>query len=213
MHTLESISREISDLVQSHYYSEDFELISSIRAYYGKLSTEDRALMAEAVWNRVTHDGSIVDYLLCSVVPVPAAVPILTQRLDRESESNQVTRTLIMALRTYRSDDAYTAVERFIDSDQEMETLQALAEIDFVRTLPVMARLMRKDHFHAIVLHILYDRMKVVGIDGLINELQRSSVTASSSFRDLLEKSLRSKKEPYNPFSDPEVLRIISSMG
>ena len=209
----DTIASDINAIVQSHYYSEDFELVSSIRAYADRLSRDESDILEQVVLQRLMHDGSIVDVLLCSVIKVPSAVPILARRLQEEDTSNQITRTLISALRTYSNDEAYTAVERFIDSDQEMETLQALAQIDFVRTLPVMARLMQKDHYQGVVLHIVYDRMKTVGMDQLIGELTSSTVTTSANFRESLAKSLKSKKEPYNPFSEPEIMRIISHVS
>ncbi|HMO50167.1 MAG TPA: hypothetical protein PKE26_05550 [Kiritimatiellia bacterium] len=213
MKTREQLESDVVQLVQSHYYSEDFELLSAFQAYVHGLSESEKNDVAGIAFSRLIHEGSMVDILLCSVVNVPSAAPVLAEKLNREPHSNQVTRALIAALKTYATDDAYTAVERFLDSDQELETLQALACIDFVRTLPYLVRLIRKEHVHGIALHILHDRSKAVGLDRLVEELRLSSATQSAGFRENLAKTLRSKKDPYNPFSEAEILRILHAIG
>jgi hypothetical protein len=213
MKNKQQISTELADLVQSHYYSEDFELISSVQAYQATLSGDEAALLTDVVYRRLLDEGSIVDILLCGVARVPSAVPVLAEKLNRADISNQMTRALIVALQTYASDEAYTAVERFLDSDQEMETLQALARIDFVRTLPYTVRLMRKEHYHPIVLHMFYDRMKKVGLNALIADLKQSSTTQSDAFRESLLKTIHSKPNDYNPFSEEEIQALVKNLG
>ncbi|HMP89352.1 MAG TPA: hypothetical protein PJ991_04075 [Kiritimatiellia bacterium] len=212
MKSTEQIAQELNKLIEAHYYSEDFELLSSIRAFADSMCEGDKDTLAGIVMKRLMDEGSIVDILLCSVLSIPSAVSILAGRLSNENVPNQITRALISALRKYKNDTAYTAVERFVDSEQEMEALQALAEIDFVRTLPLMSRLMQKEHYHGIVLHILHLRMKEVGIDQLIRDITLTSISTSTSFKDSLVKSLNSKKEPYNPFRESEILRIIKAV-
>jgi len=199
------IQSDLDRIVQAHYYSEDFELISSFRAYESERADEEKDLLAEVVFERLCSEGSLVDILFCSIIDVPSAVPVLAEKLSREPQVNQVTRSLIQALKRYASDDAYTAVERFLDSDQEMDALQALASIDFARTLPHMARLMKKDHYHGVVLQMLRDRMKRVGLEPLVEELKKSSATRSASFRECLRKALASKSADFNPLDPGQI--------
>jgi hypothetical protein len=209
MKSASEITHEIEHLVLAHYYSEDFELVSSMRAYVDCLQPGEREFARQVVLKRLLDEGSMVDILLCSVIDIPSAVPVLAAKLEREPVSNQVTRSLISALRTYHTADAYTAVERFVDSDQEMEAIEALAEIDFRRTIPLLVRSMKKQHFHGPIMHILSRQAKIDGLDGLITALRDSSATRSSRFREDLQILLKSKNEPYNPFTESDIQLIL----
>jgi hypothetical protein len=208
MKTLEQIRSEVSDIIQRNYYSEDFELISSFQIFIGALSSEEKNLLADVVFERLLAEGSIVDIMLCGLVDVPSAAPVLAEKLSRESDTNQVTRSIISALQHYPGDDGYVAVERFLDSDQELEALSALARIDFVRTLPAIVRRMSKEYMHGNLLHLLHERSKTIGIDALIIELTMSSATKSTGFRENLPKVLASKAKGYNPFNEEELATI-----
>jgi len=212
MRSLSQVADELNNIIHAHYYSEDFELISSIKAFYDSLAPVEKSYLEQTVLSRLTSEGSIVDILLCSVVRVPSAAPVLASRLNREEVSNQMTRTLIAALKTYRSDEAYTAVERFMDSDQELETLQALAAIDFRRAIPRIVLALKKESAHGVILHIFHERMKTAGLSVLVDDLCHSSATRTASFKSMLVQSLHSKKDPYNPFSENDIQHIIRSV-
>lgn len=212
MKSAPEITQEIEQIIQSHYYSEDFELVSSLRAYIDGLAAGEREHVRTLALKRVMGEGSMVDILLCTVIDVPSAVPVLAAKLEREPVSNQVTRTLIAALRNYRTADAYHAVERFVDSDQEMEAIEALADIDFRRTIPLLVRLMRKEHYHGNLLHVFHRHARRLGIPALMNELRESSATRSGRFKDDLRMVLASKKDPYNPFTDEEIRLMLHSI-
>lgn len=212
MKTRETIAADLETLVQGHYYSEDFELLSSFRAYASGLADGEKEILTRVAFERLAGEGSMVNILLCSVVQVPEAVPVLAERLSREPNSNQVTRCLIAALSTYRSDEAYTAVERFLDSDQELEAVQALARIDFVRALPRIVRLMPREHARGMLLHLFHARMKEAGLDRLIGDLRQSSATRSADFRDNMAATLRCKQGGYNPFSEQDIAAMLAGM-
>lgn len=203
------ITIDIENIVHAHYYSEDFELVSSLRAYVDSLLPGERENARQVVLKRLLDEGSMVDILLCSVIDVPSAVPVLAGKLDREPVSNQVTRSLITALRMYQTADAYNAVERFVDSDQEMEAIDALADIDFRRTIPLLVRTMKKEHFHGNILHMLHRQAKRGGLDGLIGALRDSSAIRTARFKNDLQQLLASKKEPYNPFTETDIRHIL----
>jgi hypothetical protein len=205
MATKDEMNEAIERLVRAHYYDEDFQLLSSFQAYASGLSGGEHDDLAELAFERLVRDGSLVDIILCSVVDVPSAVPVLAEKLSRETQTNQITRTLIAVLGRYATDDAYVAIEPFLDSDQEMEALQALARIDFVRTLPSIVRRMKKDHYAGAVLQMLHERIKKAGLPKLIDDLRSSSATQSAGFSGLLEKTLRAKDAAYNPLSAAEI--------
>lgn len=213
MRTRDAIAAELEDIIQRHYYSEDFELVSSVRAFNDQLHPQERSYLEQIVLGRLTGEGSIVDILLCSVVRVPSAVPVLASRLDREHVPNQITRALIGALKTYSSATAYASVERFLDSDQELETLDALASIDFRATLPRLVRAMKNKPRQGIVLHILHARAKNAGMGALVADLCALNDVRKRDFAALLSETLRSKNDPYNPFSASDIHRIISHVS
>lgn len=208
MKSREQIRSEVEAIIQRNYYSEDFELISSFQVFIGALSGEERDVLADVIFERLLAEGSIIDIMLCGLVSVPSAPPVLAEKLSRETDTNQVTRSLISALQNYNGDDAYVAVERFLDSDQELEALRALARIDFTRTLPAIARRMSKDYMHGNLLHLFHERSKTIGLDAMIIELTTSSATKSAAFRENLPKVLASKGRGYNPFNEEELATI-----
>jgi hypothetical protein len=208
--TSTDITDDLDRLVQAHYYSEDFELIASLIAYRDGLAPDERIRLGEVALQRLMQQGTLVDILLCAVVQAPSAAPVLAGMLNREPVSNQITRALIVALRVYETDDAYTAVERFLDSDQELDALPALMDIDFRRTLPLVARMMKKAHVREMLVHHFHGRVKRVGLEGLVADFSQSSATRSPAFHDLLEKTLHSKPAPYNPFTPEQIMRILS---
>jgi len=213
MKTLTEIENEIEKLVNDHYYSEDFELVSSMRAYYDVRPADEQSLIEQVVMTRLCRDGSVVDFIWCSIVPIPAAVPILVEKLNRESYSSQLSRTLIVALSRYSSEDGYRAVERFLDSDQEMETLEALAQIDFRRSLPAMARIMNKEHSRRIIVHMLHRHMKKCGMEKLVDDIRQSTAMRDRAFLENIRKTLRSKEGAYNPFSESDIQHILTAVG
>lgn len=213
MKTPDQIATDLDGIIQRHYYSEDFELSSSLRAYIDGLDARELNLYEQVALGRLMRDGSMVDIMLCTAVRIPSACPILAEKLNREPMSNQLTRVLITALQRYDSDEAYRAVERFLDSDQEAEALQALASIDFCRTIPMLSRLLAKEHLHGVILHIVFERFRAVGMETLIRELQASSATRSPAFHRSFESALTSKKDPYNPFSPGQIRHMIESLN
>lgn len=208
MKTQEHIARELDELIQDHYYREDFELVASVRAYQEGLGPAERETLRAVVLRRLLDEGSMVDIILCAVVEVPSAAPVLALKLDRESVPSQLTRALITALQGYHGEEVFRAVERFVDSDQEGEALAALARIDFVRALPYLARALECDHHLGPILHILHARSRKVGVAALVLELQSGAARLPAGFRAGLRRALAAKQDDYNPFSGQELNRL-----
>ncbi len=212
MKTSPELSDTLNALIQSHYYSEDFELLSALQAFVAGLDDQEQSLLAGLAFQRITADCSLVDIMLCGVVNVEAAAPVLADKLNRASAADQVTRALIAALQHYPTDEAYRAVERFLDSDQELEALQALARMDFARTLSALVRVMRKEHARTVILHILYGRVKTAGLDALIRDIAQSTATRSETFREDLLKTLHAKSAGFNPFDADQLRQLTEAL-
>lgn len=202
------MSVALSALVQSHYYSEDFELLSAVRAFAEALPPGEADELKAVILSRMAAEGSMVDILLCSVVDVPGAVPLLADRLDRETAPSQLTRALISALQRYPCDAAFRAVERFVDSDQEGEALAAIARIDFLRAVPYIVRSLDREYLHGPILHMLHERRKRVGLPALAVELAAVPSADLAALRRRLVKALDSKAAAFNPFPESERQRL-----
>lgn len=206
------IAAELDALIARHYYSEDFELLSALRAYRDGLAPAEQDTLCAVVLQRLFRDGSIVDVMLCSVVHVPSAASVLAAKLDREQQPSQLTRALLDALQHYHGDDVFAAVERFVDSDQEGEALQALARIDFARSAPHLVRALQKDHLLDRCLHIFHARMKRVGRAALSVEL-RSLALRTPAIAGRLARALQAKRPPFNPLSDDDLAFLLEALS
>jgi len=214
MKSREQIAGELARLEAANYYSEDFEWLSAVRAYRDGLSHEELAELRSVVLQRLLAEGSMTDILLCSLVEAPSAAPVPAAKLDRESVPSQLTRALITALQGYRGDDVFRAVARFVDSDQENEALRALARIDFARALPFIARALQKKHQRDLVLHILHDRAKQVGVASLLMELRAFSAGWNDpGLPALIRLALAGKAEPYNPFTPDALKQLMDGLA
>lgn len=61
MKTLDQIRDDLRELETTHYYSEDFEWLSAVRAYRSALSNEETSLFRDVVYSRLLLDGSMTD--------------------------------------------------------------------------------------------------------------------------------------------------------
>ena len=136
----------------------------------------------------------------------------LILKLNAETLVSERTREIIKALRQHRNDETYRAIERFLDSDQEMDALSALADIDFPRTLPHLARFLRVGHHNAACLNILHEQKKKLGLAALVSALKNYPAYNHHEFSYRVEKMFRSKKGLENPFREEEMRAILNEM-
>lgn len=209
----DDISAELEALISAHYYSEDVELLASFRAYAGALQNQEMSYLKQVALARLADEGTIAEILLCAAIDIPSAVPILIEKLNSETAANQTSRALMLALSRYDSSEGYSAVERYLDSDQETEALESLARIDFVQTLPNMVRRLHDEGYSNVLLQILYNRSMDVGVEVMISNLMGYSGRNVPDLRESMIGLLYSKKEPDNPFSPNEIRRIIHALG
>jgi hypothetical protein len=212
MKTHDDIDQALDAMLNANYYGEDFEVTSSFRVLYDKLAPGEQVTAREVLGRRLVRHGTIVDVLLCGVVTVGGAGPILVEKLNQQTQTSQLTRMLIQALRRYPEDAAYRAVERFLDSDQDIDALQTLCAMDFTRSLPSLVRALRKPHVHGVVLQCLVDRRKATSLDQLIQDLTGSSSVRTPEFSADLQAAMLSKTEPYHPFPPEDIERILAAV-
>jgi hypothetical protein len=213
MRNREAIADDLERIIAAHYYGEDFELLSAVRAYRDSLPPPERDELGVVVLQRLLREDSIVEVLLCAVVEVPAAAPLLAAKLDRESAPSQTTRALLTALQQYRGDEVFAAVERFVDSDQEHEALQALARVDFRRSAPYLLRALRRDAQRDLCLHILHDRLKAVGREALAEDLRALAAHAGEDLGERVARALRAKPPPFNPMAEADIVFLLTVLA
>lgn len=205
MKTENEIDQEIEEIIQAHYYSEDYDLEWSIRNYRDQLSADEQSLFDDLLVKRLTDDPSIVHITFCARITDPRFVPLLCDLLDKETAISQRSRALIAALRHYRHPEVFRAVERFVDSDQEREAITCLAAVDFDRFRPYFIRAMNKDHLRDTCLHILHAHKKRIGLHPLSDLLREWTKTYAAMSADRLGVVLDCKQGEYNPFSIDEI--------
>lgn len=200
-------------IVEANYYSEEWELQAAVRAWVDRLAPEEQAAFARAFLRRVSADPSMVNISLAGVLPYPGVDEPLAAELARQPEPNQHTRALIAALRSFPgSDPAFRAVERFVDSSQEMEALRALAAIDFPRTRPHLRQALQRDDLLECCLHLFADRRRAHGIDTLAADLRAIAGTPPDWIAPQLDILLhRIKTEAAHPLS-PEDRATLSAL-
>ncbi len=212
MQTLDEMNQAIDSLVNQHYYSEDFELEAAMRAFYERLSDHEQAVCHQALIERLRVDPSILTVSLCSQIPIPEAAPLLASALNGEKTSSQRTRSIMAALRHYDDAHSFTAVERFLESDQEPEALQQLARIDFNRVRPHLMRAMTRPHLHPFCLQIFHEQRKRGGLEALADTLASWAAPDPETFEMRLRDVLSCKKGDYNPFSIEEQQTLLRAV-
>ncbi len=209
---MEQLEDELDDLIRRNYYAEDFELRWTLQQFGEALPAEDHAFFHQLILRRLTEDPSIMSVMLCSASQVPEAVPILVSVLDDQPEANMLTRSILSTLGRYGEPSAFSAVERFLDSDQEPEALACLARLHFMRALFYVLRSSKRPHLRDVSLHILHERRKQVGLVRLITELDTFNKQSRHNVPKRVKAILRCKEDPYNPFSPDEIDAVLQGL-
>ncbi len=213
MKTKGDILEDLDRLIEQHYYSEDYELEWAACNYRDSLSPHERESFKDAMIDRLLDDPSMANIALCARLRIDELAPILTSILNSEIRTSQQSRAIMSALENYGDDASYESMERFMDSDQEGETLMRLCRMNFTRSLPYLRRAMNKEHMKDFCLHIFQERRKVVGLDGLIRDLQMIISADPSLYLESVRSVLTHKKADYNPFTAEDVNAIITGLA
>ena len=139
----------------------------------------------------------MVNLSLAAVLPLSGMDEALAEELDRQSEPNQHTRSLLSALRAQKgSARAFQAVERFVDSSQEMEALRALAAIDFPSARAHLRQALGRDDLLETCLHLFAERARRDGLPALLEDLRAIAGASPSWIRPRLDIMLTRLKTP-----------------
>ena len=210
--TTTDFSKELDGLIEHNYYSEERELRSSMGVYYGALSEEERVVFDAMFVERMQSDPSVANISISTVFMIPEVSGMIAAQLNRHKKASCITRTMMYALRPYADEVAFTAVERFVDSEHEIEALRILGSMNFVRAIPHFRRALKRDHLLEVCLHIFQDRKRAVDLETLIADLSMLIRGREGYYRRRIEAMLGIKKGDHAPFSAREMQRIITEI-
>lgn len=208
MISAEEVVAQLTQLLEDSYYSEDFEIIAAVRHFHASLDAAGQSHLRAEIRRRLQAEGTIVDVLLCAAVPSPENARELAVLLDGEGEATQMSRALIRALCETGNPAGFSAIARFIDSDQELEALAALHRLDFFLALPWLASRMGKPGYDDTCVHILASRKQEAGLPQLIDDLRSFQSRDTRLFRREIARLANVKPEGFNPFRIDERLII-----
>ncbi len=208
MKSAEQLEAELDALVQTNYYSEDYELQWTVRGFYDRLAPEDQDTFKDVILRRLVLNPDILNITICTRLDFPEAAPLLASLLDREALHSNRSRAIMAALRDYTHDDAFRAVERFVDSEQEREALLRLAEMDFGRSRRYILQAMAKPAMQDLCLHLFHGYRKAKGIPALVATLRDWAARHPAVFKSHFEAVLASCQGPYNPFAPEELEQL-----
>jgi len=175
-------------------------MTSAIRAWHAGMDDHDRSLLCSIIIERLDQSPSLVEVCLVQALGIREASGRLIQLLNRERSASLMSRALIRALQDAGGVEAYPAIERFVESDQEWEALMALARLDFTRALPKVIRAIRRDSHLDLGLQIFHERCKAIGWDAFCSEFRTWMAWADPELRVRLFKVFTAKPDPYHPF-------------
>lgn len=208
----ETLSKELDELIERNYYSEEWELRSAAQVYYDALDEPERAVFDRMFFDRIKADPSVSNVSISSSFRIPDLGPVLAAELNRHKKASYASRNLMYGLKPYRDDASFAAVERFVDSEQEIEALRLLGHMNFLRALPHIRRALKKDALLEICLHIFQDRKRDVGLETLIADMAMLIKGREGYYRRRLEAMFGIKKGAHAPFDEREVSRIITEI-
>ncbi len=213
MKTRETIEADIERMVAGHYYSEDYELEWSGKAYYDGLTGPEQELFQGIMIARLSGRPGLADVSVVTRLGVPAFTPHLAALLDREDSSSAMSRALLAVLSHQPDEQAYMAVERFLDSELEGEALTCLARMNFHRALPHLRWAMQKAHLHNFCIHALHEFKQHLGMEALLEAVKKLVEPDADALGPHLAKIMRSKSGAFNPFTAEEIEEVLTVLA
>ncbi len=212
MKTRDQIAEEVRALTHEYYYREDYELEWAAKAYVDSLAEEEKHEFDAIMTERLTASPGLDDVALCARTGRMALSSYLVAQLEKEKTTSSVSRALLSVLTRQPAQEAFVAVERFLDSDQEGEALECLARIDFERALPYLRRAVQQDHLHNHCLHAMHMYMQEKGMDALVIALRTLMDPEPARLSAHVRKIIYSKQGDFNPFSEQDLLALTKDL-
>lgn len=206
------LDEALDRLSERHYYAEEWEFQAAARAWYEDLDPSARARFPQVLWERVERDPSVTNASLCVVFPFPELEAPLAAALSRQPSTSHLTRSLIAALQWQRGDAAFRAVERFIDSAQEMEALLALVRIHPGRAVPYMRRALMEDRLVETCLHALAQLRAADGMAAAVGHLKAVGAGEGERLARRVRAMFAIKTVENSPFSPDEIQHMLTAL-
>jgi len=207
-----SITAAIDDLAKRMYYSEEHEIHWAARELLEAVPPEDLPTFRETFLRRLEQDPSLGNIFFAGSFGFPEAAPLVAELLRSEENVSQLTRTMMYVLailgRDNPSSRAYEAIEPFLDSPQEQEALQFLAQLDFERSLPHLRAALRVDHHLKNCLHIFHARRRATDFETLCADIDML-IGIDPDLRHRFKLTLTIQQDPYNPFNLDERKQLL----
>ncbi len=201
----EAIAADLARMETSHYYSEDYELEWAAKSYFDTLTVVEQERFIALMQERLSQQAGMADIAICARLQNPALTLLLADRLNEQEVSSSTSRALLAALSHQADEAAYSAVERFIDSELEGEALMCMARMNFQRALPHLQWALKQDHLHNFCLHAMHEYMRREGMDALLSALRSLVALDRDRLTAHLRKVMGSKQGPFNPFTATEL--------
>lgn len=205
--TTESIQAAIDGLARRMYYSEEHEIHWAARELLESVPPEDLSRFRDTFLQRLQEDPSVGNIFFAGSFGFPEAAPMVADQLRAEEEVSHLTRTMMYVLaiigRNNPAARAYEAIEPYLDSTQEQEALQFLAQLDFERSLPHLRAALRVDDHLKNCLHIFHARRRASDLETLCANI-KMLVGTDSELQYRFKLTLTIQQDPYNPFNQDE---------
>jgi hypothetical protein len=202
------IEADVERLIAAHYYSEEHELEWASKQYYGELDEAGKQAFEGVMMRRLTGAAGLADVSVCSRLGAASLTAPLAALLNRQADAGAISRAVLVALMRQPDEQAYEAVERFLDSELEGEALQVLTRMNFRRALPHLRWAIQKEHLHNFCLHAMHDEMKHVGMEALLESVKLLVEPDRSMLSEHMKKILGSKVGDFNPFTESELAEL-----
>ena len=199
-------------LSEQHYYAEEWEFQAAARAWYETLEPADRDRFPQVLWERVERDPSVTNASLCVVFPLPELEGPLAAALSRQPSTSHLTRSLIAALQWQRGPSAFRAVERFVDSAQEMEALLALVRIHPGQAVPFMRRAVMEDRLIETCLHAMAQVRATSGLAAVVDHLRAVCAGGGARVFRRVRAMFTIKSAENSPFPPDEIRHILDAL-
>ncbi len=206
------LDEALDRLSERHYYAEEWEFQAAARAWYEDLDPSARARFPQVLWGRVERDPSVTNASLCVVFPFPELEAPLAAALSRQPVTSHLTRSLIAALQWQRGTAAFRAVERFVDSAQEMEALLALVRIQPGRAVPFMRRAVMEDRLIETCLHAVAQLRATTGLPAVVEHLQAVCAGGDARLLRRVRAMFTIKTAENSPFPPDEIQHILNAL-
>lgn len=209
---VESIRREVDVLLERHADSLGPERVRALAAYRASLNPDELERYKEMALSRLREEGSAESVELCKGVDLPEALPLLTRMLDAQTRASHLSHVLVDTLRAYPGDRPPEAIAALTEREH-MESVKGLASDDFDRASVYLKTALKRPEMRDVCLHILHERAKAVGLEGLIADIKRLTDQTPKQTKPYIKRLFEEGTAGFSPFTGPEIDAILNAVA